>query len=143
VADAPPDWARELASDARIAHLATVGGAGEPHVVPVCCVLLDDALYIAVDEKPKTGRRLQRLRDIAATSRAALVVDRYSEDWSQLAWAQLRGPARVLGPADPAHAPAVAALRAKYPQYRTMAIETAELIELRAERWVTWRADAG
>jgi PPOX class probable F420-dependent enzyme len=132
-------WALELVAHARVGHLATVSAAGEPHVVPVCFVLRDDALYIAIDEKPKSGRRLQRLRDIAATGRAALIVDHYTEDWTQLAWAQARGPARAFSQDDPLHAPAIAALRDKYPQYRAMALEAAEVIEVRAERWVTWR----
>jgi PPOX class probable F420-dependent enzyme len=139
MADTLDAWARELVASARVGHLATVSAAGEPHVVPVCFVLHDNALYIAIDEKPKSGRRLQRLRDIAATGRAAFVIDHYAEDWTQLAWAQARGPARVYGPQHPLHAPVVAALRDKYPQYRAMALEAAEVIELRPERWVTWR----
>jgi PPOX class probable F420-dependent enzyme len=139
MADTLDAWAHDLVTHARVGHLATASATGEPHVVPVCFALWDDGLYVAIDEKPKTGRRLQRLRDIAATGRAALVIDHYAEDWTQLAWAQARGPARVFGPDDPLHAPVVAALRAKYPQYRAMALEAAEVIELRVERWVTWR----
>ena len=145
MAEPLPGWARDLLLAARIGHFATCGAdpTAPPHVVPVCFAFRDDALYIAIDEKPKSGRRLQRLRDIAATGSATLLVDHYAEDWSQLAWVQARCHADIL-PADaPAHAPAVAALRSKYVQYRSMTLETAELIELRAERWLVWRAADG
>jgi PPOX class probable F420-dependent enzyme len=135
-----PDWARALVRASRTGHLATASPSGEPHVIPVCYTLVDDALYIAIDEKPKSGRRLQRLRNIDTTGRAALVVDHYDEDWTQLAWALARGPATIIDANDPAHAPAMVELRAKYPQYRAMALEAAEMIELRPERWSTWKA---
>lgn len=143
VAQALPEWALELIRSSRVGHLATVGALpgspAEPHVVPVCFVLLDDSFWIAIDEKPKSGRRLQRLRNIDATGRASLVVDRYDEDWTRLAWVLARGAARVIQPSNSNHAPAMAALREKYPQYRTMALEDAEMIELRVERWTLWR----
>jgi PPOX class probable F420-dependent enzyme len=135
-----PAWGRDLVAQARVGHLATASPSGAPHVVPVCFALLDDTLYIAIDEKPKSGRRLQRLRDIAANPRATLVVDRYAEDWSQLAWVQARCAARACEPDDPAHNAAIAALRAKYAQYRAMALEGAEIVELRVERWLAWRS---
>ena len=134
-----PAWALALVREARVGHLATASASAEAHVVPVCFALLDDALYIAIDEKPKSGRRLLRLRNIEATGRAALVVDQYDEDWTRLAWALARGPARAVGPDDPSHSPALITLRAKYPQYRAMALDAAELIELQVERWTCWR----
>jgi PPOX class probable F420-dependent enzyme len=135
-----PGWALDLLRTSRTGNLATASAAGEPHVIPVCYVLVGDALYIAIDEKPKSGRRLRRLRNIDATGQAALVVDHYDEDWSQLAWVLARGPARVITAADRNHAPALTALRDKYPQYRTMALEAAEMIELRPGRWSVWKA---
>jgi PPOX class probable F420-dependent enzyme len=135
-----PDWAIDLLRSARTGHLATASAAGEPHVIPVCYALVGEALYIAIDEKPKSGRRLLRLRNIEATGQAALVVDHYDENWTQLAWVLARGPAGIITSADPQHAPALAALRDKYAQYRSMALEDAEMIELRPGRWNTWRA---
>jgi PPOX class probable F420-dependent enzyme len=137
-----PSWAAELVAESRVGHLATTSGGDQPqpHVIPVCVVLLDDTLYIAIDEKPKTGRRLLRLRNIEATGTAALVIDRYAEDWTQLAWVLARGPATIITPADARHSPAITALRAKYPQYRGMGLEDAEVIALTVERWTWWRA---
>ncbi|MDQ3548212.1 MAG: TIGR03668 family PPOX class F420-dependent oxidoreductase, partial [Chloroflexota bacterium] len=60
-------------------------------------------------------------------------------DWTQLAWVLARGPARIITHADQRHAPALAALRDKYPQYLTMALEAAEMIELCPDRWSVWR----
>ena len=135
-----PGWALDLLRTARTGHLATASATGEPHVIPVCFALVGDALYIAIDEKPKSGHRLLRLRNIDATGQAALVVDHYAEDWTQLAWVLARGPARVIEAAGSNHESALMALRAKYPQYRTMALEDAEMIEVRPGRWSVWKA---
>jgi PPOX class probable F420-dependent enzyme len=135
----PPEWAVEFIRDARVGRLATAGAGAEPHVIPCVYVLLEGALYSVVDEKPKSGRRLLRLRNIDATGRAALVVDHYDEDWSQLAYVLIRGPAGTITSDDPRYAPALDALRAKYPQYREMSLEDSEMVALEAERWAAWR----
>ena len=41
---------------------------------------------------------------------------------------------------DPNHATALTALRDKYPQYQVMALDEAEMIELRPDRWNAWKA---
>lgn len=133
--DAPPEWAREFVASARVGRLATASAAAVPHVIPVCFALLDDTVYSVIDEKPKSGRRLLRLRNIDQTGRAALVIDHYEDDWTRLAYVLLRGPARVV----PASADALIALRAKYPQYRSMSLEDAEMVELTVQTWTEWR----
>lgn len=100
--------------DARVARLATVSAAGRPHVVPVCFALDGDTLYTAVDEKPKSTRRLRRLENIAANPHVEVVIDHWDEDWSHLAWVRLAGRARVVEH----DARALELLQAKYPQYR-------------------------
>ncbi len=134
--ESPPRWARRLVESARVGRLATASSECAPHVIPICFVLLDDTIYSVIDEKPKSGRRLVRLRNIDQTGQAALVVDRYDEDWSQLAYVLMRGPARTI-PSNPA---ALVALRQKYPQYNAMALDNAEMVELRVDRWTAWRA---
>jgi len=133
-------WALDLIEHSRTGHLATASSDGVPHVIPVCYALVGGALYIAIDEKPKSGRRLQRLRNIEQTGLAALVIDHYDEDWTQLAWVLARGPARIIDHTNAAHPPALAALRARYPQYRSMALESSEMIEVRPDRWSSWKA---
>ena len=134
-----PAGTRDFVAGARLGRLATVDASGAPHVVPVCYALLEDRIYSAVDEKPKRTQRLQRLRNIAHDARVALVVDVYDEDWDRLAWVLVRGRAEVLtSGAD--YARALAAMRAKYDQYRTMALEGRPLIRLTPERVTAWGA---
>ncbi len=125
----------------RVGHLATVDVRGQPHNVPVCFALLDGRIYIAIDEKPKrvAPERLRRVRNVQANPAVCLVVDDYDEDWSRLAWLQVRGQATLVE--DPAErAAALAALRARYPQYRAMALEARPLLRITPQRWVDWRA---
>src|SRR5688500_170304 len=81
--------------DQRVARLATVDDANTPHVVPICFAYGDGAVYTVIDEKPKTvgGPELRRVRNIQAHPDVCLLVDRYEEDWTRLAWLQVRGRA--------------------------------------------------
>ena len=124
----------------RVARLATADEGGRPHVVPVCFVYLEGRLYSPLDEKPKSvdPLSLKRVRNILANPHVSLVVDRYSEDWSELAYLLVRGRAGLVQPADPGHPDAVDALREKYPQYREMAIDAQPLICIEPERYSDW-----
>jgi PPOX class probable F420-dependent enzyme len=134
-----PPLVRTFLEQQRVGHLATVSRGGEPHVVPVCYAVADDTIYTPIDEKPKQpGRTLRRVRNIEETGRAALVVDRYDEDWTQLGWVLLRGRAELLAPGSPEQARAVELLRQRYPQYRAMRLETQSIIALRIERVSVW-----
>jgi PPOX class probable F420-dependent enzyme len=121
----------------RVAHLATADAAALPHVVPVCFAYLDGTIYIAVDEKPKRSMRLKRLRNIEENPQVTLVFDRYDDDWSRLGWVMVRGAAAGLN-GGPEHMRAVAALRIKYPQYRSMALEGRPIIRVTVERVSSW-----
>jgi PPOX class probable F420-dependent enzyme len=137
-----PEWGWKMCAEARTGHLATASPAGEPHVVVVCFVVVGGCIVSPIDEKPKSGRILTRVRNIRSNPRAAFSVDSWDEDWTQLAWVQARGSASVITPPSPLHQAAVDALRWKYPQYRLMALEQAEMIVLAVERWSWWRASA-
>jgi PPOX class probable F420-dependent enzyme len=132
---------RDFLARGRVGHLGTADAAGEPHVVPVCYAVVREAAYVAIDEKPKTGApgRLKRLRNIAANPRVALTVDCYDEDWSRLGWVMLRGRAEIVDAGDE-HMAALAALRARYPQYRAMALEGLPVIAIRIARVTAWGA---
>ena len=52
--------------NARVARLATVTAAGQPHVVPLCFTLHGDDLFSVVDFKPKSTIDLARLENIRA-----------------------------------------------------------------------------
>jgi PPOX class probable F420-dependent enzyme len=128
----------------RVGHLATVGPDATPHVVPVCYALDAAGLYLIADAKPKRGpaARLARLENLRRVPRAALVVDDYDEDWTRLQWVMVRGAVTFLDDA-PAHATALALLRARYPQYHRMALDDPlahPVIRLAPERVNVWRA---
>ena len=131
---------RSLVEAARVAHLATVGADGEPHLVPVCFVLLGDTVYSAVDDKPKRGPRLQRIANIEATGRACVLVDDYDDaDWTRLWWTRLNGRARLVENTTEA-VRARSALVDKYPQYARNPPRGA-VIAVDITRWTGWSAD--
>ena len=129
--------ARFLASR-RVGHLATADARAAPHLVPVCFVVSDGAVYITIDQKPKGDvRALKRLRNIFENPRAAFVADRWDEDWTRLGWVMLRGPAEIL-PDGAEHDRAQALLRSRYPQYREMELGDLPVIAIRIERVTSW-----
>ena len=126
---------------ARVGRLASVDALGHPHVIPVCFAVVDGRIYTPLDQKPKRvePRRLRRVRNVMKESAVCLVVDRWSEDWSELAWLQVRADAYLLEPGGVEHAGAVLALRERYPQYWSMVLEELPMLELVPRRIVTWR----
>ena len=125
----------------RVARLATVDGAGQPLVLPICYVLAGETLCSPTDAKPKrvAVQRLKRLRNIQKNPQVALVIDDYSDDWTQLAYVILQGTAEILT-AGPVFDVAIPALREKYPQYRLMPIEANPMIVVQLTRAVSWGA---
>jgi PPOX class probable F420-dependent enzyme len=146
------DEARRRFEAARVGRLATVTPDRMPHLVPVVFALVDDFLYTAVDDKPKTTVALQQLANIDATGRASLLVDEYTEDWSTLWWTGVDGSAQVLT-ADSSErgrtarrrgrpgqvGVALEALTRKYPQYVSQP-PIGPVIALRVTRWQWWEA---
>jgi len=133
--------ALRLIRSARVAHLATAGANGQPHVIPICFVFDGRNFYSPIDEKPKriAPQKLKRLKNIRENAQVALVVDRYDEDWRNLAYVLVSGKARVLL-RGAKHRKAVNLLRRKYPQYRVMAIDQRPLIVIRPTRITSWGA---
>ena len=125
----------------RVAHLATVDETGGPHVLPVCFVYLSGVLYTPVDEKPKRASpsSLRRIRNILAHPAVCLVADHYDDDWTRLAWLQVRGVAALVDDPDE-RARALAVLRERYPQYRAMDLESRPLIRITPKQVRWWAA---
>lgn len=139
--DLTPDD-RAFMAAARTATLATTAPDGRPRLVPVCFEVEEstDRLWIALDEKPKQAsdpRDLARVRDILARPDVALLVDRWSEDWTQLAWLRLAGRAALVEPAD-VPAGIVESLRAKYPQYQEHALESRPMLAIKIQHVTRW-----
>ena len=140
--------ARRLFAGTAVARLATVTPAGHPHIVPVTFVLdsqpgQGDWVYTAVDHKPKTTTRLQRLRNIQAHPQVALLADHYADDWTRLWWVRADGEAAVLGAAAEAAGAAgpLRLLAARYPQYAAQP-PAGPVIAVRVDRWTGWAAAA-
>jgi PPOX class probable F420-dependent enzyme len=124
----------------RVGHLATSDEEGHPYVVPICYAFDGERFYTPLDEKPKRVEvnKLRRVRNIEARHEAALVIDQYAEDWSQLAYILVHGRADLLAPDDARHAHALRLLRARYPQYRSMNLEAQRVIVITPTRVTSW-----
>lgn len=130
---------RRFITASRVAHLATVDAAGVPSAVPICYQVEGARLFTPIDAKPKRDdwRNLQRVRNVRANPRVAVVVDRWDEDWRRLAWVHLRGQAALVE-SGPDHARGIALLRAKYAQYHTMPLEERPMIVIAIEAARHW-----
>ena len=134
-----PGWARGLLDSSRVGRLGLLDGDGAPRVLPVTFAVTDGMLVSAVDHKRKRRAQgeLARVRWLRERPRAALTVDRYAEDWTQLAWVQALGTVAVLDAAD---APgAIAALTSRYPQYREHP-PAGPVLALTPRRLLWWQA---
>jgi PPOX class probable F420-dependent enzyme len=120
-----------------VGRLGLVDDEGAPRVLPVTFAVADGVLWSAIDQKPKRSAEPARLRFLRQDPRAALTVDRYSDDWEQLAWVQVLGTVVIR---DVAEGPAgIEALRSKYGQYREHE-PPGPLLALEPERYLCWRA---
>ena len=129
---------RRFLEASRVGRLATADKEGAPHAIPVCFAVIEETLYITIDEKPKRqDRPLKRVRNILENPKAAFVADRWDEDWNRLGWVMLRGRAEILFDG-PEHDRAQALLRERYPQYGAMQLEELPVIALRIERATSW-----
>jgi PPOX class probable F420-dependent enzyme len=125
---------------ARVAHLATSDQYARPHAVPIVFVWRDGILYTPLDRKPKRDddwHALRRVRNIETNGRVAIVVDRYDEDWSRLAWVLLEGLATILESGEERDA-AAKLLREKYAQYQTLSLEDRPIVRVEIERGTEW-----
>ena len=137
-----PAWAAALLRESRVARLGTADAAGQPLVVPICYVFDGHRCFSAIDAKPKRvpPRSLRRVRNIEANPRVSLLVDRYDEEWSRLAWVIVEGRADLVTVGAERTA-AVDLLREKYAQYRAMGLdpETVVIIRLTPDRLLFWQ----
>jgi PPOX class probable F420-dependent enzyme len=143
---------RRLLLESRTATLATLDPNGRPRLVP-CCFVPDasrDRLWTPIDEKPKRSsdpRQLGRVSDLTTWPAVSLLVDRWSEDWSKLAWLRLHGTAALLEPDEPGarseRRMAIDLLRERYPQYRDHDLEARPVIAVEITAAVRWAAADG
>ncbi len=128
--------ARERFASARVIRLATVDESGRPHIVVTTFAVDGDRIYAAVDQKPKRTRDLRRLRNIQVNPAAALLADRYDDDWSQLWWARADGEAVIVSEPSAMAGP-IRLLAGRYPQYRVDPPK-GPVIAITIMRWTGW-----
>ncbi|WP_152365521.1 TIGR03668 family PPOX class F420-dependent oxidoreductase [Microlunatus speluncae] len=129
---------RALLTGAEVARLATTGADGQPHLVPITYAVRGEIVIIGIDQKPKSGYDLRRLRNIADNPRVAVLADHYEADWTRLWWVRVDGTATVLTDGAEREA-AVADLVRKYPHYRTDP-PGGPVILIAVDRWSGWTA---
>jgi PPOX class probable F420-dependent enzyme len=132
-----PSWAASLLGNGRVGRLAFADADGHPRVLPITYAVVAGAIWSAIDQKPKAPGEPARVRWLRERPAASLVVDRYSDDWAELAWVQLLGTIEVIDL--PGGADALAALTDKYEQYRSEP-PPGPLLRLDVERALWWRA---
>jgi nitroimidazol reductase NimA-like FMN-containing flavoprotein (pyridoxamine 5'-phosphate oxidase superfamily) len=99
---------------ARVCRLATVDGEGQPHVVPVCPILVDGKIYVASEDNRK-------VRNVRGNPKVALAYDDYVEDWTALRGITVFGTLSRIIDRGPDFALLVEAFYAKFPQYAPQA----------------------
>lgn len=126
----------------RVGRLATADEHGSPHLIPVCYAFDGTYFYIALDEKPKRVEviQLRRVHNIEVRHEASLLIDQYSDDWSQLGYILIHGYAELIAPDHERHAPALVLLRTRYVQYRTMGLEQYPMIMITPDKITSWGA---
>jgi PPOX class probable F420-dependent enzyme len=135
--EGPPAAVVARFTGARVARLATLH-RGAPRVVPVTFAWWRGQAVWAVDDvKPKRGRSLRRVDDLAADPRVSLLVDHYDDDWTRLWWVELQGTATLL---DGEFAEsALDALAARYPAYASRR-PPGPVVGISPLRWSWWSA---
>ena len=119
-----------------VARLGTADGHGRPHVVVVTFAVDGDTIYTAVDQKPKSGTRLKRLRNVGENPMVTMLADHYSDDWETLWWVRADGRGTILADQRQMAAP-LRLLANRYWQYR-QAPPTGPVLAVTVERWTGW-----
>ncbi len=132
---------RQRVRDAPVARLATVRPDGHPHVVPITYAIDGDTIVTAVDHKPKTTTRLQRVKNIEAHPEVSLVIDNYDDDWSRLWWVRADGSASIVN-GGAGRERAIQWLVDKYQGYRGQP-PRGPLIIVEVQRWTSWSSGTG
>ncbi len=129
-----------------VARLASVGAHGQPHLIPIVFVCVDGVIYSPVDGKPKRDGALQRLRNVARNPSVSVLLDHYDFNWQRLWWLRIDGEGAVesVERGSTLDFDRIAlALRAKYPQYRSVDVyrDTPTLLRVLPRRHAAWSAE--
>jgi hypothetical protein len=110
-------WARLGGADHGV--LCTTNGSGSIDAVPTCLAVVGTRIAAPIDTvKPKATTDLARRTNLERDANGTLLCEHWdAADWSRLWWVRARLVRLPVPDVDEYEA----ALRAKYPQYRTVA----------------------
>ena len=128
----PEGEARARFATVPVVRLGTADGQG----VVVTITVDGDTIYTAVDQKPKSGTILKRLRNVGENPMVTMLADHYSDDWETLWWVRADGRATILADQRQMAAP-LRLLANRYRQYR-QAPPTGPVLAVTVERWTGW-----
>ena len=134
----------EFIERARVARLATVDYASKPYLVPVVFVFDGNHFFIPIDQKRKTVKpqRLKRIKNIQHNPNVALLIDKYNEDWTKLAFVMIQGKASIITSKTQGNIQlqeAYKKLTTKYRQYQKIRLSEMCII-IKPEKVVSWGA---
>lgn len=121
-----PELLARLFDREPVARLAVRNDTDVPEVMPIVFSRVGSCLFSPIDGKPKSSARLARLRYIERCPQVGLVLDRYADDWRELWWLRISALATIAVGHHAQWDAAVAALAAKYPQYRSTPLFSGE-----------------
>jgi PPOX class probable F420-dependent enzyme len=134
----------EFIERARVARLATVDYASKPYLVPVVFVFDGNHFFIPIDQKRKTVKpqRLKRIKNIQHNPNVALLIDKYNEDWTKLAFVMIQGKASIITSKTQGNIQlqeAYKKLTTKYRQYQKIGLGEM-FIMIKPEKVASWGA---
>jgi PPOX class probable F420-dependent enzyme len=134
----------EFIERARVARLATVDYTSQPHLVPVVFVFDGNHFFIPIDKKRKTVKpqKLKRIKNIQDNPNVALLIDKYSEDWTKLAFVMIQGKASIITSKTQGNIQVQEAykkLTTKYRQYQKIGLSEMCII-IKPEKVASWGA---
>ena len=143
-----PIWSLMLVSveefilSLKVARLSTVTPSRVPHSVPICFALSgNDTIYTPIDAKPKKNKNkpLKRIINIASNDEVVVLFDRYSENWTELAYVMAKGKAKVVSD-EQENLLAAKLLENRYIQYRDQNYlpRGATIIGIRVYDYISW-----
>ena len=125
----------------KIARMATIAKSGKPLVLPICYAYDGNYIYTPIDKKPKRVRpmELNRIKNIVNNPNVSVVIDRYYEDWTRIAYIIIHGTAVVLD-GGKEYRESLRILSEKYLQYRHMKLSQLGLpvIKIIPNRFISW-----
>jgi coenzyme F420-0:L-glutamate ligase / coenzyme F420-1:gamma-L-glutamate ligase len=126
-----PEPVKQFISEARVCRIATARPNGEPHVIPVCPVFDGEAtVYVDI------GRKYASAEGIRSSSKVAVLIDYYDDNWALLKGVLLRCDAE---PADgEEQGRAWELIREKFPQHKSVGWEPRLTLALRIYDWRQW-----